>query len=189
MSNIWRTPKEAFNPQCTWPAVKHSKESADGMAGHNVGVVWSNDRSVWSYNGRGIWGHFTGPNASRFAMMFPIWNKLGIPLKNIGSKYGWTFIGHYSEVDFDLLQPSKKRLCYFDHALYVLPKATDNIDCNIDQKKFYTDSKVEFNTSGHALLKIKVLRGGFCKLYQPNPFDLKYLIEVPLRFSFNISII
>lgn len=54
MSNIWRTPKEAFNPQCTWPAVKHSKESADGMAGHNVGVVWSNDRSVWSYNGRGI---------------------------------------------------------------------------------------------------------------------------------------
>lgn len=46
MSNIWRTPKEAFNPQCTWPAVKHSKASADGMA-----MPWSHGQMI------GLCGH------------------------------------------------------------------------------------------------------------------------------------
>lgn len=43
ISNIWRT---AFNLQRTLPTVKHSKVSADGMGGRDVGVVRSD---VWSY--------------------------------------------------------------------------------------------------------------------------------------------
>lgn len=48
----------------------------------------------------------------------------------------------------------EKALLYWPCSVCIT-EATDNTDCNID-------SEVEFNTSVHGLLKIKVLRGGFC---------------------------